>query len=74
MHATCSDVLTSTAIVESPLPAKKAGIPGRPLLPMLAMVAAFDLLLSDVPRIGVGVHVDELVPPVNVIDKGRKFG
>jgi len=39
----------STAIVGSPLPAKKAGIPGRPLLPILAMVTAFDLLPSDVP-------------------------
>jgi len=64
----------STATVGSPLPAKKAGIPGRPLLPMLAMVTAFDMLLSDVPLIWTGIHVVELLPPVNLVDKGRKFG
>jgi hypothetical protein len=72
--ATCSNVLTSTATVGSPLPAKKAGIPGRPLLPMLAMVTAFDMLLSDVPLIWTGIHVVELLPPVKLVDKGRKFG
>ncbi len=74
--ATRSDALTSTTIVESPLPAKKAGIeePGRTLLPMLAMVVAFALLLSDVPWICLGVHDDELLPPVKLVDKGRKLG
>ena len=77
LSATCSDALTSTTIVESPLPAKKAGIeePGRTLLPMLAMmIAAFVLLLSDVPWICLGVHDDELLPPVKPVDKGRKLG
>ena len=70
------DALTSTAIVVSPLPAKKAGIEelGRTLLPMLAMVAGFDLLVSDVPCIWIGIHDDELLPPVKLVDKGRKFG
>ena len=77
--ATCSDVLTSTTIVVSLLPAKKAGIEelGRTLLPMFAMVAAFALLLSDVPWIWMGIppfHDDELLPPVKLDDKGRKFG